>query len=163
MNFSRTGRDFLANYKGNFGVTDGTRTHDDWNHNPGLYQLSYGHRRDQQLDLLNRNKIIATFLLRCQALFSLLRNISSLSCTIDAPHRHLARRTLAGQARSLPQAITQQRTTPPRLARKMHLHATARAPLRRHRYPPSAASDPTAHDAIRVPPAHRDTGPVHGA
>ena len=26
-----------------FGVADGTRTHDDRNHNPGLYQLSYGH------------------------------------------------------------------------------------------------------------------------
>ncbi|MEK0428029.1 MAG: hypothetical protein RL001_556 [Pseudomonadota bacterium] len=26
------------------GVADGTRTHDDRNHNPGLYQLSYGHR-----------------------------------------------------------------------------------------------------------------------
>ena len=26
-----------------FGVDDGTRTHDDWNHNPGLYQLSYAH------------------------------------------------------------------------------------------------------------------------
>jgi hypothetical protein len=25
------------------GVDDGTRTHDDWNHNPGLYQLSYAH------------------------------------------------------------------------------------------------------------------------
>jgi hypothetical protein len=25
------------------GVADGTRTHDDRNHNPGLYQLSYGH------------------------------------------------------------------------------------------------------------------------
>ena len=25
------------------GVADGTRTHDGWNHNPGLYQLSYGH------------------------------------------------------------------------------------------------------------------------
>ncbi len=42
--------------KGNFGVTDGTRTHDDWNHNPGLYQLSYGHRRDQQRDLLAEQK-----------------------------------------------------------------------------------------------------------
>jgi hypothetical protein len=29
-----------------FGVADGTRTHDDRNHNPGLYQLSYSHRRD---------------------------------------------------------------------------------------------------------------------
>lgn len=28
---------------GNSGVTDGTRTHDNRNHNPGLYQLSYGH------------------------------------------------------------------------------------------------------------------------
>ena len=26
------------------GVADGTRTHDNRNHNPGLYQLSYGHR-----------------------------------------------------------------------------------------------------------------------
>ncbi len=31
--------------KGNFGVADGTRTHDDQNHNLGLYQLSYSHRR----------------------------------------------------------------------------------------------------------------------
>ena len=27
----------------NNGVADGTRTHDNRNHNPGLYQLSYGH------------------------------------------------------------------------------------------------------------------------
>ena len=27
----------------NIGVTDGARTHDNRNHNPGLYQLSYGH------------------------------------------------------------------------------------------------------------------------
>ena len=26
------------------GVADGTRTRDNWNHNPGLYQLSYSHR-----------------------------------------------------------------------------------------------------------------------
>jgi hypothetical protein len=26
------------------GVTDGARTHDHRDHNPGLYQLSYGHR-----------------------------------------------------------------------------------------------------------------------
>ena len=31
-------------FKGNFGVADGTRTHDNRNHNPGLYQLSYSHR-----------------------------------------------------------------------------------------------------------------------
>jgi hypothetical protein len=28
-----------------FGVADGTRTHDNRNHNPGLYQLSYSHQR----------------------------------------------------------------------------------------------------------------------
>ncbi len=27
------------------GVDDGTRTHDDRDHNPGLYQLSYVHHR----------------------------------------------------------------------------------------------------------------------
>jgi hypothetical protein len=27
----------------NHGVADGTRTHDNRNHNPGLYQLSYSH------------------------------------------------------------------------------------------------------------------------
>jgi hypothetical protein len=26
-----------------YGVDDGARTHDHWNHNPGLYQLSYTH------------------------------------------------------------------------------------------------------------------------
>ena len=33
------------------GVADRTRTGDNWNHNPGLYQLSYSHhwnRRDQR-------------------------------------------------------------------------------------------------------------------
>ena len=30
------------------GVADGTRTHDDQNHNLGLYQLSYSHRRVYQ-------------------------------------------------------------------------------------------------------------------
>jgi hypothetical protein len=34
------------------GVADGTRTHDNRNHNPGLYQLSYSHHlkpNDQRL------------------------------------------------------------------------------------------------------------------
>ena len=26
-----------------YGVDDGTRTHDNWNHNTGLYQLNYAH------------------------------------------------------------------------------------------------------------------------
>ncbi len=32
-----------------FGVADGARTHDNRNHNPGLYQLSYSHRREIRL------------------------------------------------------------------------------------------------------------------
>ena len=31
----------------NIGVADGARTHDNRNHNPGLYQLSYSHRRGE--------------------------------------------------------------------------------------------------------------------
>jgi hypothetical protein len=31
--------------KGKIGVADGARTHDNGNHNPGLYQLSYSHRK----------------------------------------------------------------------------------------------------------------------
>ena len=34
----------IINYTGfESGVTDGARTRDNRNHNPGLYQLSYGH------------------------------------------------------------------------------------------------------------------------
>ena len=33
-----------------FGVTDGIRTHDNQNHNLGLYQLSYGHRCTNSLN-----------------------------------------------------------------------------------------------------------------
>ena len=29
----------------NIGVANGARTHDNRNHNPGLYQLSYSHRK----------------------------------------------------------------------------------------------------------------------
>ena len=31
----------------NIGVADGARTHDNRNHNPGLYQLSYSHHRKE--------------------------------------------------------------------------------------------------------------------
>ncbi len=34
-------------FKENTGVADGARTHDNRNHNPGLYQLSYSHRRKE--------------------------------------------------------------------------------------------------------------------
>jgi hypothetical protein len=33
-----------------FGVTDGIRTHDNQNHNLGLYQLSYGHHCTNSLN-----------------------------------------------------------------------------------------------------------------
>lgn len=29
-------------------MADGARTHDHWNHNPGLYQLSYSHRSEKK-------------------------------------------------------------------------------------------------------------------
>lgn len=35
----------LEDLKQENGVADGARTHDNRNHNPGLYQLSYSHRR----------------------------------------------------------------------------------------------------------------------
>jgi hypothetical protein len=53
--FSETDRDHINNRSRSFekarglntnrgnGVDDGTRTHDDRDHNPGLYQLSYAH------------------------------------------------------------------------------------------------------------------------
>ena len=34
------------------GVADGARTHDNRNHNPGLYQLSYSHRKSVIITLL---------------------------------------------------------------------------------------------------------------
>ena len=37
-------RRLSAFLRDSFGVADGTRTRDDRNHNPGLYQLSYSHR-----------------------------------------------------------------------------------------------------------------------
>ena len=33
----------IQHEQGNNGVADGVRTHDNRNHNPGLYQLSYSH------------------------------------------------------------------------------------------------------------------------
>jgi hypothetical protein len=36
------------------GVADGARTHDNRNHNPGLYQLSYSHRNLNYNGLLRR-------------------------------------------------------------------------------------------------------------
>jgi hypothetical protein len=37
-------------------VADGARTHDNWNHNPGLYQLSYSHHREIDIGLPDRNR-----------------------------------------------------------------------------------------------------------
>ena len=40
------------------GVANGTRTHDNWNHNPGLYQLSYSHHKKQDEILRIKNNIV---------------------------------------------------------------------------------------------------------
>ncbi len=34
-------------FQSRHGVADGARTHDNRNHNPGLYQLSYSHHRER--------------------------------------------------------------------------------------------------------------------
>ena len=34
-------------FQSRYGVADGARTHDNRNHNPGLYQLSYSHHRER--------------------------------------------------------------------------------------------------------------------
>ncbi len=41
------------------GVTDGTRTRDNRNHNPGLYQLSYSHHYYFSLLALKSKKVAA--------------------------------------------------------------------------------------------------------
>ena len=38
-------------FQSRHGVADGARTHDNRNHNPGLYQLSYSHHRDNLTDV----------------------------------------------------------------------------------------------------------------
>jgi hypothetical protein len=38
----------MLSYRGG-GVDDGTRTHDGRDHNPGLYQLSYVHHRQEPM------------------------------------------------------------------------------------------------------------------
>ena len=42
-NSSIRSADTLRHTVSKYGVDDGARTHDNWNHNPGLYQLSYAH------------------------------------------------------------------------------------------------------------------------
>ena len=43
IRFEHIGDDTLEATTSNNGVANGIRTHDNWNHNPGLYQLSYSH------------------------------------------------------------------------------------------------------------------------
>jgi hypothetical protein len=51
-------RDLKRGFKARVsGVADGTRTHDDRNHNPGLYQLSYGHHCKLQCYTLGREAV----------------------------------------------------------------------------------------------------------
>ena len=53
-----------------FGVADGTRTHDDQNHNLGLYQLSYSHRRALQYNPLRGPSVRAAPLMRLEGLIA---------------------------------------------------------------------------------------------
>jgi hypothetical protein len=41
-------------------VADGARTHDNRNHNPGLYQLSYSHHQENSEPYLNSLKFLVT-------------------------------------------------------------------------------------------------------
>ena len=43
------------------GVADGARTHDNRNHNPGLYQLSYSHHKLQIIDEVTFYLVSAKF------------------------------------------------------------------------------------------------------
>lgn len=52
-----------AGFLQNLGVADGTRTHDDQNHNLGLYQLSYSHRRSNSEPLLGEKQNYTNILL----------------------------------------------------------------------------------------------------
>ena len=58
-----------------YGVADGARTHDNRNHNPGLYQLSYSHRKPM---------IIAVFGLYSAANLESVRlaGFATLNCTL---------------------------------------------------------------------------------
>ena len=41
-----------------YGVDDGARTHDRWNHNPELYQLSYAHQRNNLVSMPYSRRIV---------------------------------------------------------------------------------------------------------
>ena len=43
------------------GVADGTRTHDNQNHNLGLYQLSYSHRSSEKEIIERKSRSASTF------------------------------------------------------------------------------------------------------
>ncbi len=47
MNHIVNARFNIANRRHEIGVSDGARTHDNRNHNPGLYHLSYAHQRNR--------------------------------------------------------------------------------------------------------------------
>ena len=48
-------------------MADGTRTHDNWNHNPGLYRLSYSHHRVQHAQTAHDTETRLSFCCRASA------------------------------------------------------------------------------------------------
>ncbi len=154
--------------QGNFGVTDGTRTHDDWNHNPGLYQLSYGHRRDQQHDLLAEQKqdysdvfisLPSTFFTSSKCFLTRVRDRCATSPSHAANDPRATRCNITRATTPLKPKLHHPRLRAPR----RRLRAVAPALARTHQCRPSIAWGPTALDANRARPAPRDTTPTRDA
>ena len=61
--------------KKKLGVADGARTHDNRNHNPGLYQLSYSHPRRQIITCQNPYSALA-------AAFNPFTGLGTLICAL---------------------------------------------------------------------------------
>jgi hypothetical protein len=62
-----------------FGVADGARTHDNRNHNPGLYQLSYSHREAEIITRSSGQKPALVENYEAVLAFGLLTRISTLN------------------------------------------------------------------------------------
>ena len=75
-----------------FGVADGIRTHDNRNHNPGLYQLSYSHHRGRgDRSFIAGRRIIpaadARSIARCSAKFDFMLDRARLPGRLEFPLR----------------------------------------------------------------------------
>ena len=70
-------------------MADGTRTRDNWNHNPGLYQLSYSHRRTKRLGAPDRTRTCNRRLRRPVLYPVELRALRRASCRSLWDERHI--------------------------------------------------------------------------